>query len=229
MNIVVGSAFRTPSQAHVDRYFNQVSCLVRHAGPSHSVRAEVVWGDSPRKTLDLLETFARRWNVEARFTEFNHGHPWFGSTESPVRMRHLSDLGNTILDQVRPEDDVMVYVESDLVWDPHTIGTLIDTVYEDRAGFDVIAPMIFAGRAFYDIWAFRKGGARFGPFPPYHHMIPSNGFTSVDSAGSCLVMKAEVARKARMRNGGALVDWCGDAREQNFKIGVALDYKVYHP
>lgn len=229
MNIVVGSAFRAPSPGHADRYFHQIACLVKHAGSGHNIRAEVVWGDSPQKTLNTLETFARRWEVKATFTEFNHGQPWFGSTESPVRMRHLSDVGNKILEQVKPTDDIMVYVESDLVWDPHTIGTLIDTVHENRAGFDVIAPMIFAGRAFYDIWAFRKGGERFGPFPPYHHMIPSTGFTSVDSAGSCLVMRGEVARNARMRNGGALVDWCADAIGQNFKIGVALEQKVYHP
>jgi hypothetical protein len=121
-----------------------------------------------------------------------------------------------------------VYVESDLIWGAGAIWTLIDMALNRESGFDVFAPMIFAGDYFYDVWGYRKNGSRFTPQPPYHPDLV-NGLTEVDSVGSCLVMRAEVAEVCRIRNDYALVGWCEDARAHGYKIAVHPNLKVYHP
>lgn len=229
MNIVVGSAFRNCAGS-VRRYFQQLEALQRHAGPDHRVEAIAVEGDSTDRTIDAIKKEAWRANIHLRLIHCNHGGPVFGSTEQPERMAALSKVGNTILEAVRGFDDVLVYVESDLLWGVHTIGSLIDIAYERRGGFDIVAPKVMAGGAFYDTWAFRKNGTRFRSLgAPYHDDLKGEFIEDIDSAGSCLVMRQEVADKCRIRNSGALVDWCADAKTQGFRLGYVSQFQVTHP
>jgi GT2 family glycosyltransferase len=227
VNIVVGTAFRNSSNVQINRFFNQVLALKNHAGDEHSVRVVAVEGDSEDDTRQRVATGAKSRKLDLDLRHLSHGGPVFGSTEAPERMAALSKVGNEILNGVTNQDDVLVYVESDLGWDPHTIGSLVDVVAENRGGFDVITPLVMAGSTFYDIWAFRKNGSRFGPFKPYHPELSETGITEVDSVGSCLVMRAEVGRMVRMTD-GALVEWGNNARRAGFKIGVYSEFKVKH-
>jgi len=228
MNIVIGSAFRNATN-HVDRWFDQVAALRSHAGPGHYIRAIAAEGDSTDGTLLHLMSSAARHEIEVNILKCDHGLPWFGSVETAERMKALSFVSNTIFDGVQQRDDVLVYVESDLLWTPHVVGTLIDMAMVKADGFDVFAPMIFAGSAFYDIWGFRKNGERFVPFPPYHIGLNGAALCEIDSAGSCLIMRAEVARRCRIRNDNALVGWCEDARHNGFKVAVAPGLRIDHP
>jgi len=227
MNIVIGSAFRN-SAHYVPRYLDQVSDLKLHAGPDHNVRVIAVEGDSTDRTESALLLSSMAKHIQLSVVKHEHGQPWFGSTENPERLKALSEVGNTIFNAVRDDDDVLVYVESDLLWDFHTIGSLIDMAVRRDGGFDVFAPMIFAGAFFYDIWGFRKNGERFVPMEPYHIGM-QKGLTELDSAGSCLVMRAEVAHKCRIQNDYCLVGWCEDARSKGFKIAMHSDFIVRHP
>jgi hypothetical protein len=133
---------------------------------------------------------------------------------------------------VEKADDVVVYVESDLVWTPHDVGSLIDIAFERREDFDVVAPLVFAGEAFYDIWGFRgTDGERFGPFAPYHPSLErGEAIVEIGSAGSCLVMAGKIARTVKAPgNKRALVGWCDAATKKKFRIGVAVDFRVDHP
>jgi GT2 family glycosyltransferase len=226
MNVVVGSLFRNSSGAHIRRYMNQVQALMLTF--DGTVRVLAVEGDSTDDTQQHLRDQAELRGIHLELVVCNHGGPVYGSTEATERMAALSKVGNCLLDHVRPDDDVLVYVESDLVWQAETVVKLIEQVMAERPA-DIIAPMVFADTAFYDIWAFRKNGKRFGPFFPYHDDAPRNGLVEMDSVGSCLVMPGSVARRIRMRNGGALVDLCADARAKGYKIAANLDMKVYHP
>ena len=229
MQIVIGSAWRS-SEHNVPRYLNQVQALAEYVEPfDHEVRVIGVEGDSVDGTAYALARGGEQRNLEVEIAQIRQGTPHFGSVEDPARMVALSLVANLIFDQVTAEDDVLVYVESDLIWDAPTIAALAEMVYRCEEGFDVIAPLIFAGKAFYDIWAFRKNGMRFGPFYPYHPQLNPRGLTEVDSAGSCLIMRSEVAETARIRNGNALVGWCESARRLGFRIAAHCDYKVMHP
>ena len=93
-----------------------------------------------------------------------------------------------------------------------------------------VGPLIFAGDAFYDIFAYRDvDGNRFGPFAPFHPLLETRAFVEVGSVGSCLVMKGEVARKCRVDDASGLVGFCADARRNGFRIWVGSDRTVRHP
>jgi hypothetical protein len=236
MNIVIVSAFRD-AVSHIDRYFSQVSALQRHAAmsdPSHTLRVVAVEGDSTDKTWDTLTSSAYTYNVRTNLVSHNHGKRKFSSTEDKDRLTALTGVMKAGMKAVDPDsDDVVLYVESDLVWTPHNVGSIIDMAYRRDGGFDVIAPMVYAGNTFYDIWGFRKNGERFGPFPPYHqgliHSYPFQPIIEIDSAGSCLAFRSELASKVKVKGQEGLVSWCNSAREQGYKIGVATQFRVDHP
>jgi hypothetical protein len=231
MNIVVGSAFRNAS-GHVVRYLNQVLALRAHAGPAHRVRVIAAVGDSSDETETMLTRNASARALPLTIAPCDHGGPSFGSTEQPERLKALSKVGNAIFEHVTEADDVLVYVESDLLWDSHTIGSLVDMAVRRDGGYDVFAPLIFAGPHFYDIWGYRAlNGDRFSPFAPYYIGLgmDDSGLTEVGSVGSCLVMRREVAQKSRIKNDYCLVGWCEDARANGFKIAVHSGFKINHP
>lgn len=228
MNIAIGSAFRNAAH-YVPRYLSQVAGLKTYLGEQHSVRVIAVEGDSTDKTEGALMLSSMAKHISLKIVKHEHGQPWFGSTESPDRMKSLSAVGNAIFDSVDDEqDDVLVYVESDLLWDAKTITPLVNMALNREQGFDVFAPMIFAGAYFYDIWGYRKDGERFIPFPPYHPALVT-GLNPVDSVGSCLVMRSNVASACRIRNDYALVGWCEDARDKGYQIAVHTELRVDHP
>lgn len=230
MNLVIGSAFRNSAcRGQVQVYFNQVARLqeaVRVLG--HSLALIAVEGDSVDSTRGDLLRYADALNLPLRLEICEHGKPEFGSTEAPERMEALSNIGNAILAQVRESDDVLFYVESDLLWRAETFLRLMALLEPRRV--DVIAPLIFAGAAFYDIWGFRgTDGSRFGPFHPYHASLKLSEPTEVGSVGSCLVMGAKVARQTRIPKGEALVGFCRIARELGFRVWTDARERVDHP
>lgn len=236
MRVVIGSAFRNSAGYHCQRYFTQVNALrdmLKERGDS--LRVIAVEGDSVDDTRFDLMRWAEYLTLAVTIVTRNHGQRVFGSTEEPERMAALSRVGNGILESVHTEDEVLIYVESDLLWRPETLLRLIDQLGkptpcgDDVRTIDVISPLVFAGEAFYDIWAFRKSGHRFGPFKPYHGELDFDKPTPVDSTGSCLVMRAEVARQCRIVNGEALVGFCRDVWSKGFTVFADARERIDHP
>jgi len=222
MRLVVGSAFRN-SADRLAGYFNQVVALQAAMFP-WEVRVVAAEGDSTDTTRELLLNYSGVLAVTV--LDAGHGGPVFGSTESPERLRLMSTVGNRIFEAVEDDDDVLVYVESDLLWDPKTIKTLVLHACQRSLRFDIFAPFVMAGEAFYDTWGFRRNEERFSPFPPYHPALGEDPICRVDSAGSCLVMRGEIAQRCRIRNDYGLVGWCEDARRCGYKIGVVPALRV---
>jgi hypothetical protein len=246
VNFLVVSAFRASSQYQVRRWASQCATLRAYLRDHRfgALRLSAIEGDSNDNgaTAAYLTAECNHHNLDLTITTFNHGRPRYGSVEHLDRMSSLSKVNTTMLDSVKDTDGVVVYVESDLHWDPATVGQLISLLLV-QSTYQVVAPMIFAGDLFYDVWAYRGlDGQRFSPFPPYHSSLARRDsaryFTSdpcddqlleVSSVGSCLVMHGEVARTVRITNGGALVEWCARAREAGHRIAVAPDLSVRHP
>lgn len=225
MNIAIGSAFRNSAHG-VALYFERVARL-KAALPDDNIRVIAVEGDSIDHTPEALILASTLAEVELDLVKCDHHGPVFGSVDTPERMAALSCVGNAIFDNVKDSDDVLVYVESDLLWDAQTIATLVRNVA--NSDYAAIAPLIFAGpQVFYDIWGFRKNGVRFSPFAPYHPDLKA-GLNEVDSVGSCLVVQGHVARTARIRNNNCLVGWCEDVRTLGYIIAVDTRYEVKHP
>lgn len=236
MKVAIGSAFRNSAGYHCNRYFRQVNELrdhLRERGDNLHVLA--VEGDSIDDTRAEIMRWFEYLTLSGELITRNHGKRVFGSTEEPERMAALSYVGNGILESVHADDDVLIYVESDLVWRPEVIIRLMDRLNtwgqcgEEARRIDVIAPLVFAGEAFYDIWAFRKNGHRFGPFKPYHGELLRDKPTPVDSAGSCLVMRGEVARSCRIIDNEAMVGFGRDVWAKGFTLFADARERIQHP
>jgi hypothetical protein len=226
MNIVIGSAFRN-STRYLIRYLNQVARLKLQLGKSYNVRVIAVEGDSTDSTEAMLRSVQ---GIDIQVVKHEHGGPVFGSTEHVDRMVALSKICNAIFDAVNDKDDILFYVESDLIWDALTAQLLIEYAARREQGYDVFAPMPFAGANFYDVWGFRGlDGERFAPFAPYHSSMRDESLNEVSSVGSALVMQARVARKCRVKNDYCLVGWCEDARSKGYRIAVDPSLRIAHP
>ena len=248
MNIVIVSAFRNMS-GRINRYFHQAHALqehVRKMGSHHNVRVVAVEGDSFDETELELAHMAELWLVPVDVVKHEHGKRVFGSTEDAERLEALTGVMKAGLQRVKPvlkkrkktmplsgTDDVMLYVESDLVWKPHEVGSIIDIAYERREDFDIVAPLIYAGEAFYDIWGYvGLDGERFSPFHPYHKDVARDGSLSeVKSVGSCFAMRAAAVAKVGTKFPGklGLRSFCAAARRKKLRIGVAPQFRVDHP
>ena len=224
-NIVVGSAFRDAAGRQVTLWLDQVAALQAYLC-TDSVRAIAVEGDSTDSTRRQLTQKGGHSLLDLDLRTCNHGGPAYGQTEAPERMKALAKVGTEMLRGVTALDDVLVYVESDLIWDSLTIAELVEMVSVD--GKTVIAPLVFAGANFYDVWGFRKDGDRFSPFPPYHAGLNPSGLTEVDSVGSCLVMPASAAMQVPFGD-NHLIDWCANARAAGYCIMVSADHAIRHP
>lgn len=228
MNVALGSIFRN-SAAYLPRYFDQVAALrdpLFKAG--HSLRLILVEGDSTDGTG--IELTRRSVSFPTTFEIRNHGGPVFGSVDDAQRWRQISFVCDGVLEQVGEQDDALIYVESDLIWNAETMLALLEHLKE----VDAVAPMCFWKqvepiRWFYDTWGFRKDGARFKPDPPYHPALDGQ-MTEIDSAGSCIVMRGAVARQCRfVPSELGIVGFCADLRAKGFKLHLDPAYAVYHP
>lgn len=235
MIIEVVSAFRN-MEGRCEKYFQQVNALrtvLQERDSGWTVRAVACEGDSIDRTPEAVVKAASAFQVSVTLVQHNHGGAWWGSTEAADRLEKLSGVLNAALDGVSQKTDYVLYVESDLLWDPYQIRDLVDLIQVWRS-FDIIAPLVYAGPHFYDVWGYRgMDGERFGPYPPYHASLARAAgqevVVEIQSAGSCLLMTGEVARQVRCHNGGALVGWCEQARAYGFQIGVAPHLRIDHP
>lgn len=228
MNVAVLSFFRNSAWGQAQRFMKQAAAL-RDTLQANGDRMRVIatHGDSSDNTEGALIDSALEHEMALTLVRADHGGPVFGSTESAERLEALSYVGNKGLSAVLKQDDAVFYVESDLIWSPETVMSLLEHLRLGRA--DVVAPLVFAGELFYDVFVFRKNGARFSPFHPYHSELNHDGLTDVDSAGSSLVMRGEVARRCRIQNNNVLMGFCQDVWDNGFNVRVDAKLKVYHP
>lgn len=252
--VVLGSMFRDAG-SYADRYFDQVQALRwRLESRGDSLRLIVV-EDHPEKVdedwgpvAQLAHNFG-----QCLYVQVTDGCPYYPSHDIPQRWRHLAWVANHVLRNVRASDDVCVYVESDLVWDPRTILRLIDLVrgckcrevldpignkVAERQGscdedpkVEVVSPMLMLQHSnrYYDTWGTRLNGRRFSPWRPHHEDLPENGLVEVDSVAGCTVMKASIARRVRFQKEDCYVGLCRDIWSKGHKVWLSLDDKVEHP
>jgi hypothetical protein len=234
MHIALMSMFRNMAGAPINRYFRQVANLSDHLKEwDHTLHLKLGVGDCVDETeLQLArygEALHRTGDIgQIDIIERSHGGPVYGSTEEPERLKALSFVVNGVLNFISPDIDQVIYVESDLIWEPMMWLRLLSKL---KSGTDVVAPLIFAGQAFYDTWGFRDlSGGRYGPFLPYNGDLKHNGeLTEVSSVGSAFVMRGDVARTCRIRDDYSLVGLHRDVRAKGFHVWVDAKEKVVHP
>jgi hypothetical protein len=224
MQIAIGGLFsNSVSTGHLDYYIPQVVSLKKTLYPD-TLKCLWVEGDSTDGTNAELHRRAENAQLDATIIERNHHGPVYRSVENAERLSQLGTIANGVLENFN--QDILLWAESDLIWDAETAGKLIDHA---KAGLDVVAPFIaFYTGQLYDIWAFRIAGQRCGPFPPYHPLWVPNSLMQMDSVGSFLAIKGEYARRIRFDE-RCLPGFCEDVRSLGGKVWMDNRLKVVHP
>jgi hypothetical protein len=224
--VTIISAFRQAS-TYISAYCTQMDGLQNAlAARGDSLQLVLGYGDSTDATPAILfDECANRF--DCLLLDVSHGGPVFGSVEHPQRFKQLAFVGNKLWAHIPDAADVVALVESDLIWQTNTMLALID----HTATYPVIAPLIMDfmpwGR-FRDVYAFRRGGDRFTSYPPYHADL--NGeVLQVDSAGSVLVMRGELARGLCWPQEDVVVGVCRQIYERGGAVYVDPALKVIHP
>lgn len=227
MNVTIISTFRQAT-AHIPRYFDQVGALDKLlAARGDWLKLILGYGDSTDGTGEMLFDEAT-FCMDAQLIDVSHGGKHYGSIEHPQRFKQLAYVGNKLLDCVPADADVVGIVESDLVWQSETMVKLIERL----AYIPAVAPMVMDDlESFYDVWAFRKDGVRFTKEPPYHEGLDIGNavLIPVDSAGSVLFAHGDLARKARLTDGEAIIGYCKDINKYGGVIWLDTTQAVQHP
>lgn len=231
MNIVIASIFRD-SASYIDRYVSQAAAL-RDALAARGDSLRGVWGegDSNDRTATILAEKARKRALTFDLIDVSHGGPKFSSVNVEQRWRQISYCCNLVLHAIPDTADVVIYVESDLIWSAETMLHLIDTLGD---GIDVVSPMSMANGEtpprFYDTYGHRASGINFEPFAPFHPGLTEGKLLRLDSAGSCLVLRGDVARLARFdppQDG--IVGFGKDIDKHGYELWLDPTQSVWHP
>jgi hypothetical protein len=226
MNITLCSSFRN-STGYLQRYFRQcdaLDTLLFHAGH----RLSFIWaeGDSRDSTMKMLH--AARWRFKVQIVEAHHGGPAYGSIENVARFAQLAYVANKVWEVLPAEADVIVWAESDLIWEPAMMLRLIEWLN----AVPVVGCMVMDGpNSFYDVWAYRRNGQRFTKQPPYHADIAgaAGGLLEMDSIGSIVVMRGDVARAVYVPMEDVLVGTCRMIRELGHSVWLDTGAVCHHP
>lgn len=225
MNVVICSAFRN-AESYISRYFSQIDALDRLLTRRGDVLSLVLgYGDSTDHT-DALLFEACSGGIGARLIDCTHGGKAYTSVVDAQRFRQLAFVGNRVLANVPDDADVVVYIESDLIWEPQTIIELLN----DVQWRDVVAPLIMevSSSGFYDTFAFVKNGLNFIKAAPYHCGV-NGGMIAMDSVGSCIAMRADIARRFRLPDEDVIVGFCCQVRAAGYGIYCDTSLRVDHP
>lgn len=178
------------SADYVDRYMEQATRLHKEVGDPF--RVIVVEGDSTDDTWDRLQEYKAFASLTTLKVE--HGGPPFESVDRPLRWRQIASVCNVGMVAAQRElddDEPLVYVESDLIWEPETLARLVDHLHE----FPAATCLSMQGARFWDTFGYRVGGRRFNPWAPYYPGA-AGSMKQIDSCGSVIAMRYEVAQDA---------------------------------
>jgi hypothetical protein len=207
MNVAVLSMFRD-SADYLPKYLHQVNTLseLLHA-KGDRLRVVAIENDSQDDTYRRLDRNLQHW-PGSRLLKAHDDCPYYPSEDIPERWRHIAWVCNQLLDAVTENDDVVLYVESDLTWQPADMLELARLANLTGA---VTAPSYFRvkGGRYYDTWGSRKNGIRFSPRFPYTDAWPQGDpkLMKVDSCASVLAVRADIARETRFTVDDGFVGW----------------------
>lgn len=222
----VSSIFRD-SESYIERYTDQVVALA-DAG-ENDLRLVVAEGDSTDSTYDLLWASFALAGLDATVLKIDHGGKKYPSIDHPKRWEQIAFVDNMVMACVSgqiEDDDVFVYIESDLAWPVDVPLQLIKDLEEVPA----VAPMSMNATSgqFYDVWGMTKDGVQFGWNPPYHPGLNGEPLVEIDTAGSCFVTSGSLARKIRFSPVDCIRAIGRDLRKHGASLWLDTRVEVLH-
>lgn len=204
--LVIISIFNN-SEDYIERYFQQVK--------EFNPYLILLEGDSTDNTYSMLQERIKQF--DGILLKRDKGKV-YDSVIDKRRFKQLADLWNELLDLIPEEATKVCLIESDLIWQPSDLSFLLELV-ED---YNFVCPYIIRDNKFYDIWGYRYLN-KIG----FEQDLGSlaNQIEQLHSAGSFLVMQADIARQNRISEKNAVVGFCESAKEDLFCIPIY----VWHP
>ena len=223
-NIVLSSIFRDSTE-YLQRYFEQVDDLRGHlAWGGWHLDLVIAEGDSEDGTYEQIKDYL---HTDDLLLQVHHYGRKFGSVDHPERWANIAKVCNAVAEQW-PEGATVIYVESDLIWEVQTMMQLL--VRLDRV--PAVAPLCMKDGRFYDIWGHRGlDGSRFTMDLPYHPDLEGDDdLVEIGSAGSCVAMRPDIARRARFGENDCMVG-LGRSIRYECQSHLYLDKRarVHHP
>jgi len=234
MNLVIGSCFRDSSDEYMDAYFSRIYMLRQSTSSDVKIRLLLVEGDSVDSTtwVRLNRKLGEHNLSGSQVILRDHGHPVYGSVATPERLSSFAYAANGIWENLEPSDDLLFYVESDIIWSPQTLAAMVQDLQPSNADWSIIAPMVheISTGGFYDTWGFRRHGIHWTKHDG-HPTVDAGwqGIVEMDSVGSCLLIRTEVARQFRLTPEESLVGFCKLASQAGYRIGMDTRLEVEHP
>lgn len=231
MILAIGSIFRNSSD-YLLRYLDQVVQLHAYLAPASAIQLILVEGDSTDGTwhelISGLEKI-RPLGITASLVKREHGGQVFGSVDSEQRWRQISFACNGVFENLPAVFDALIYVESDLIWNPQAMLALL----EHLKSFPAVSPMSFHRDGFfYDVWGYRRNEQRFRSSPPYHPDLENlqASLLQIDSAGSCIAMRADVARQVSFAYPDqGILGLCRSIYDHGYSLHLDPHQRVIHP
>lgn len=213
------------SSKYLDRSLDQYARLAKELdAKGDHCRFVFVENDSEDDTRERLCGFDGDVEIIFRTDDC----PYWPSVDARERWRHLAWVANGVLENVLEEDDVLIYVESDLAWQPETMLRLLDHLNH----VDVVSPLNMRSDEihYFDLWGSRgMDGRRFSVKPPFHPDIAdAKGLVEVQSIAGCTAMLADVARSTRFSPDDCYVGWNRDMRLHGWKVWCDPSLRVFH-
>ena len=222
MKILFGSIVRD-GESYLPRYFEQLRSLTS----DYEIGLAICEGDSTDNTLAVLSHAQVNETFNLYLYKYSHNGPKFGSVDNAERWFNIAKTWNYMLDNCNKfnEYDYFCYMEADLIWNKETIDKLVEGMEE----FDCVSPMSMLGENwFYDTWGYRSNGLNFAATYPYHpYFNDCLRYMPLDSAGSCILMKSEVAKNCRLSLKDAMIGH--DIIENGYSFVLDKTAIVNHP
>ncbi len=242
MIITLCSIFRN-SEKILPRYLKQVENLAKILN-SHGDQLTCLWGegDSTDNTRQMLERINKFIFYQPSFyqpslfsyeiLDVSHGGKEYNSVVDVTRFLQCAYAGNIVWSKISPRSDIVIWVDSDIIWDAKTIQQLIWDAY--ACPFNVFCPLVILDRmnwdynSFYNVFDFRISGEHFMHKQPYHPNLLTSDFVKIDSGGSCMVMRNHIAKQVHFTAKEVIVGMCKQINELGYSIYLDARLKVYH-
>lgn len=186
-------------------------------------------GDSQDGTEAALRAEAALWGEADRVRIERHDTGIVGE-DPESRMRRLSETTNAFWPYLEAADFYCLLHESDLFSPADVVERLLATQRCPVAGWPVLE-LANHEQVFYDTYAYRQGGVRFGNRAPYHACYRPDALFEVDSVGSVWLFHAGDVRGAdgvRCADRAAL-DLCAGLKRRGRRIWVEPRLRIEQP
>lgn len=231
-NIVICSIFRD-SSAYLENYINQLFDYMYATG---DLKFQIIWltGDNKDNTEERLSKAMKEPFFAQKRIHLLHydTHLPYNMEGSPERWKRLSDCWNKcLLEGKKHEPDILICVESDLIWNPTAMDEIIENILDEKT--DVSAPMLLRDHdgqgktVFYDTHGFIRGGNNFnndapwwGPGPKEEH----NLLLPVQSLGGMVAMNHKAYEKAFWDPKSCILSF-----EPEIKLCMNKGVAIWHP